>query len=106
MEQAQKDVANMQTVRHRDICTGHYCYPPRENETVSPDVFINSRGAHRVGDGWKRHVCGDYPGHGGTTQLRRVANVFVNSMPQALVADPISCGSSCMTGSLDVFVNG
>ena len=37
-------------VRLGDICTGHGCWPPRANSSASTDVFVNSRGVHRLGD--------------------------------------------------------
>ena len=52
-------------VRLGDQCTGHGCFPPRANISASGNVFINSIGAHRVGDGWAVHCCGPVC-HGGS----------------------------------------
>lgn len=41
--------------RLADLCTGHGCYPPRPNIEGSPNVFVNSRPHHRLGDGWSVH---------------------------------------------------
>ncbi|WJZ23504.1 PAAR motif of membrane protein [Listeria phage LIS04] len=42
-------------VRFKDKCTGHGIYQPRGSVEGSPNVFINNRPAHRIGDKWKRH---------------------------------------------------
>ena len=42
--------------RHRDICSGHGGYPPREVVTHSPNVFVNTRGVARVGDRMQFHT--------------------------------------------------
>ena len=47
------------TVRLTDICTGHGCYPPRDNASGSPNVFANKLECHRVGDKWNTHGCND-----------------------------------------------
>lgn len=47
------------TVRLNDECTGHGCYPSRVNDQGSPNVFVNNRNAHRVGDHWVTHCCFD-----------------------------------------------
>ena len=43
--------------RHKDICTGHGCFPSRPNASASGNVFVNNKGAHRVGDFWEVHCC-------------------------------------------------
>ena len=50
--------------RHKDICTGHSCFPPRPNSGASGNVYVNGKGVHRVGDGWQLHKCGKNK-HGG-----------------------------------------
>ena len=37
-------------VRLGDYCSGHDGYPPRPNDEASINVFVNSKGVHRVGD--------------------------------------------------------
>ncbi len=37
-------------VRLGDYCSGHGGYPPRPNDEASANVFVNSKGVHRVGD--------------------------------------------------------
>lgn len=91
-------------VRHRDLSMGHGCFPPRPNVAASPDVFINSRGAERVGDAYTTHRCGKRS-HGGV-QSSGSPDVFVNGKPLARVGDAISCGDrSGGTHSPDVIVN-
>lgn len=93
-----------QAARFSDLCTGHGCFPPRPNDQGSPNVIINMRSAHRLGDHWAVHCCG--PACHDSVTAQGSPNVFVNSIPQARVADAVACGSNIMTGSHNVFVNG
>ena len=90
--------------RARDLCTGHECYPPRQNISWSSNVFVNSRGWHRGNDGWGPHcdTCDDpnHPCHLGKTISS--GSVFVNSRIGAKVGDPIDCGSAVSSGSSNV----
>lgn len=88
--------------RHRDLCTGHACWPPRPNAQASPDVYVNDLGSHRLSDNWEAHCC--LGCHGGNLQAGS-PNVFVNDLEKGRIGDPVDCGSYCMTGSPDVFVN-
>ena len=92
--------------RYGDSCTGHGCWPPRANAAGSPDVFINGRAAHRVGDPWPAHTCPSSPETHGGSMAGGSPNVFVNGRALARIGDPVSCGSSVATGSADVIVNG
>lgn len=89
--------------RRNDICTGHGCWPPRPNISASSNVFINSRGAHRLGDAWRKHCCPHLGCHSGVTATGS-SSVFVNGRPAARVEDMVSCGSAIMTGSHNVFI--
>lgn len=91
----------LQAARYKDLCSGHYCYPPRPNNQASTDVFVNKRGAHRVTDNWAPHCCGTC--HGGQTASGS-NTVFINSKSAARVTDPVNCGSVIMTGSENVFI--
>ena len=93
-----------QAARHRDLDSGHGCFPPRPIVSGSSDVFTNSRNQHRIGDMLDVHYCG-LSGHPGTT-LTGSSTVFCNSIPVSRVGDEVSCGSVIMTGSTDVFVGG
>lgn len=91
-------------VRLGDLCTGHGCFGGRPNSSASGNVFYNSLGAHRVGDGWIVHCCG--PVCHGSVQASGSPNVFVNGIPQARIGDAVACGSANATGSPNVFANG
>ncbi|EJF07102.1 hypothetical protein ThvES_00008070 [Thiovulum sp. ES] len=92
-------------VRQGDFCSGHQCFPPRPSENGSPDVLVNSKSKHRVGDKWAMHSCGDpTKGHKGV-QLTGSSTVLVNSKPVARVGDLISCTSVNVQGSPDVIAN-
>ena len=85
-----------------DSCTGHGCWPPRTNNQASSNVFINGRGAHRVGDGWNAHTCPSIPETHASTQTGGSATVFVNGKALARIGDGVACGSFVATGSSDV----
>ena len=90
--------------RHRDICTGHGCYPPRSNVGKSDDVFVNGRGWHCQGHYWPSHCCGD-PCHDGNLK-RGSSTVYVNGKQAGRIGDPVNCGSAAATGSPNVFAGG
>ena len=87
-----------------DKCTGHGCHPPRPNRSASTDVFVNSKGAHRKGDGWHVHICPPkiYAPHGSVLAAGS-ATVFANSKPIGRKTDPVACGSTVRQGSGNVF---
>ena len=91
--------------RFQDKCTGHGCYPPRRNSQASTNVFINGIGAHRQGDTWPPHGCSDCSPHSGTL-ANGSSTVYVNGKQLARIGDPISCGSRCAQGSVNVFAGG
>jgi uncharacterized Zn-binding protein involved in type VI secretion len=93
------------TVRLGDSGTGHGCWPPRANVAGSPDVFINDRAAHRVGDGWAAHTCPAIPETHAGSLAAGSGTVFVNGRALGRIGDPVSCGSAAATGSPDVFAN-
>lgn len=90
-------------VRLSDTCTGHGCWPPRPNVQASPNVLVNGRGAHRVGDAWAAHTCPAIPETHASVQATGSSTVFVNGKALARVGDSIACGSSNATGSSNVF---
>ena len=85
-----------------DTGTGHGCFPPRPNTAASADVFINNKGAHRVGDSWASHGCGGCTPHGGSLASGS-STVFVNGSALGRIGDPVSCGSTVAVGSGNVF---
>ena len=83
--------------RHHDNDTGHDACPPRGLASHSGDVFINGRGAGRVGD--------TYPPHSGKIAAGS-ATVSINGRQAGRIGDPVSCGGSVAVGSADVFIGG
>ncbi len=90
--------------RHTDICTGHGCFPPRNNIQASNNVIVNSLGWHRKGDGWATHCCG--PACHSSKTAEGSSSVFINSKPAARIGDPVHCGSACAVGSKNVYCGG
>ena len=88
-----------------DVCTGHGCFPSRKTTAGSPNVFINAKPAHRVGDPYQTHGCGVCTPHGGVGAAGS-GSVFTNGIPQRRVGDAVSCGGAAASGSGDVFVGG
>ena len=77
---------------------------PRLNASSSTNVFVNHRGAHRVGDVYPEHTDGKDK-HGGV-QATGSGTVYVNGRALARVGDLVSCGSINATGSGNVFSGG
>ncbi|MEM0325112.1 MAG: PAAR domain-containing protein [Candidatus Aenigmatarchaeota archaeon] len=88
-------------VRLGDSCSGHGCFPARNNDQGSPNVFVNGKPAHRVGDHWVTHCC-LASCHDGTASSGS-GTVFVNGKPICRVGDSVSCGSTMAQGSPNVF---
>lgn len=88
-------------VRLGDISCGHDCFPPRPNDEGSPNVFVNGKPVHRVGDHWATHCCGPTC-HDGTASSGS-GSVFVNGKAICRVGDTISCGDTMCEGSPNVF---
>ena len=90
--------------RKTDICTGHACFPPRQNVQQSPNVVCNNLNWHRKDDSWQPHGCGN-SSHSGKLAAGS-PNVYVNNKQAARIGDPVDCGSACATGSGNVYANG
>ena len=95
-------------VRLGDICTGHGCWPPRSNISASNNVFVNSRGVHRIRDAWGVHCkpCGKCSCCHGSKLRRGSSTVFSNNRQVARICDPVACRSLCATGSPNVRAGG
>ena len=91
--------------RHYDKDTGHDACPPRPLDEHSPDVFINGRGAGRVGDDYIVHGCPAHPPHTGEI-AKGSSTVYINGRQAGRIADPVSCGGEVAEGSPDVFIGG
>lgn len=88
-----------------DMSVGHGCWPSRENDQASANVFINGLGGHRQGDHWVTHCCG--PACHDGYLARGSATVFVNGLTLGRIGDPIEGGCNeadfVKGGSADVF---
>jgi len=85
-----------------DSSAGH-CYEPRPNDQGSPNVFINGKASHRVGDHWPTHSCG--PSSHDSITAKGSPNVFVNGKAKARVGDALDCGDIIAQGSPNVITN-
>lgn len=88
-----------------DNDTGHDACPPTALVSASGDVFINEKGAGRVGDTYTPHGCDVHPSHSGKISSGS-SSVFINGKAAARIGDPVSCGGSAAQGSPDVFIGG
>lgn len=92
-------------IRLGDICKGHDGFVPRPNDQGSDNVFINSKGAHRLGDHWQTH-CNQVPVCHDSVAGEGSPNVFVNGKKLCRENDKTACGSPMgLTKSPNVFVN-
>lgn len=91
--------------RQGDQDTGHDACPPRGLSGHSHNVFINDRGAGRVGDDYPPHGCPVHPPHSGVIASGS-STVFINGIPAGRIGDPVSCGGSVAEGSPNVFIGG
>ena len=87
--------------RSGDVSSGHNICAPTELVTASGNVFINNKGAGRLGDRYASHSCPIHPPHqdviseGSTT-------VFINGISVARIGDSLSVAGSVATGSGNV----
>ena len=91
--------------RQGDNDTGHDACPPRGLAGHSSNVFVNGKGAGRVGDAYPAHGCPVHSPHGGVIASGS-GTVFINGIPAGRIGDAVSCGGSVAEGSGDVFVGG
>lgn len=91
--------------RKDDCCTGHDACAASPLVGCSPDVFINGKGAGRVGDNYAPHGCVAHPSHQDSISSGS-STVFINGIPAARVGDPVSLAGSVRDGSDNVFIGG
>lgn len=73
----------------------------------SPDVFINTRAAARVGDPSTTHLRPAAPCVAHVSTIAAGSpNVFVNNLPLARQGDPLTACTRIAQGSPNVFANG
>ena len=82
-----------------DADTGHDACPPTTLNSASENVFINGKGAGRVGDSYVVHSCSGVIASGSSS-------VFINGRAAGRIGDAVSCGGSVAVGSENVFVGG
>lgn len=88
-----------------DIGLGHDACGSRELVTASGDVFINGKGAARIGDAYQSHGCIEHPPHVGHLASGS-STVFINRRRAGRVGDAIDCGGAAAQGSPNVFIGG
>ncbi len=88
-----------------DLDTGHDACPPTALVSASSNVFINGRGAGRVGDSYAAHGCINHPSHSGVIASGS-SSVFINGKAAGRIGDAVSCGGSVAEGSSNVFIGG
>lgn len=82
------------------ICSGHGCWPPRPNDTASPNVFVEGLGIHRQGDHWMAHCCVSCHD---SILAAGSPSVYINGLQCGRIGDPVACGSKVMTGAATCF---
>ena len=82
--------------------TGHGGFPPTTDIAGSPTVFVNGKAVSRKGDAWATHC--NKSCHSGVTVTPPSRTVFADGLPVGMVGDPLSCGDTSATGSVNVFI--
>ena len=88
-----------------DNDTGHDLCPPRGLSSASGNVFVNGKGAGRIGDSYPAHGCPEHPAHSGNIAAGS-GTVFINGRAAARIGDAVSCGGAVAVGSGNVFTGG
>lgn len=88
-----------------DNDTGHDACAPTALTSASANVFINGKGAGRVGDNYVAHGCIDHPSHSGVIASGS-SSVFINGKAAGRIGDAVSCGGSVAAGSDNVIIGG
>ena len=84
--------------------TGHDCHPPRPNVQGSPNVIVEKKPVHRMGDMWAVHCC--LLSCHSAALAKGSATVLINGQPCGRIGDPVSCGSFAIDGAMTVFAGG
>ena len=95
----------MRATRLGDSDSGHDLCPPRNLSSASGNVFINGKGAGRMGDSYPAHGCIIHLPHTGNIASGS-ASVYINGKRAARVGDAVSCGGTVAEGSPNVFIGG
>lgn len=89
--------------RQNDCCTRHDACSPTPLVEYSPNVFINGKGAGRVGDNYAAHGCAVHPSHQDTIRSGS-STVFINGVPSARIGDAVTLAGFVRDGSTNVFI--
>ena len=88
-----------------DKTTGHGCYAPSVGVTASVNVKVNGVFAHKVGDTFTPHTCGQDV-HADVASVGS-AKVMVNGSPAFRLGDVLAPGGAVMAeASWNVFAAG
>ena len=91
--------------RQGDNCTGHDACSPVPLIGCSPNVFINGKGAGRVGDDYAPHGCLTHSLHSDRIAVGS-STVFINGIPASRIGDAVFPAGVVRDGSGDVFIGG
>lgn len=86
--------------RKGDALKGHGCFGGHAIDVASSNVFVNNISATRKGDASTAHCCGGCH----TGNMAGKNTVFINGKSAQKVGDPVSCGSTQVAGSANVFI--
>lgn len=91
------------STRLGDNDTGHDACPGTALSGASTTVYVNGRGAGRVGDPYVAHGCPVHPSHVGQIASGSTT-VYIDGISAGRIGDSVSCGGSVAEGSSDVFI--
>ena len=94
-----------QATRLGDANSGHDSCPPVPLIIASENVFINKKGAGRLGDKYAIHSCLVHAPHQDEI-AKGSATVFINGVAASRVGDAVAMGGSVVVGSENVFIGG
>ena len=77
-----------------DITTGHGCHAPSIGITASANVIINGLPAHKVGDAFSPHTCGNDV-HGDVA-VQGSVKVIINGTGAMRLGDVLAPGGALM----------
>ena len=88
----------------KDLTSGHGCYPPTNSTQASPNVFVNGRAVHVVGNVFKPHTCGKDT-HADVAAIGST-KVLTNGIPTMRLGDKLAPPAIMVMGAWNVFAGG
>lgn len=88
----------------KDLSSGHGCHPPVVSTQGSPNVFVNGRPVHTVGDVFKPHTCGQDT-HADVAAIGSL-KVLTNGKPTMRLGDKLAPPAIMVMGAWNVFAGG